>query len=85
MVSNGTPPFRFGLFANILSLRTKQYYQFIQKEWIEGDDGQPPPPPERKWVRNKARGGAIRVSGMLILDSVIGMEAYVYQRHLVYA
>ncbi|GHJ89324.1 hypothetical protein NliqN6_5726 [Naganishia liquefaciens] len=32
---------------------TKQYYQFIQKEWIEGDDGQPPPPPERKWIRNK--------------------------------
>jgi hypothetical protein len=37
----------------IVSCRTKQYYQFIQKEWIEGDDGQPPPPPERKWVRNK--------------------------------
>lgn len=34
-------------------LWTKQYYQFIQKEWIEGDPGQPPPPPERKWVRNK--------------------------------
>ncbi|KAJ9110908.1 hypothetical protein QFC19_001417 [Naganishia cerealis] len=28
---------------------TKQYYQYIQKEWIEGDDGQPPPPPERNW------------------------------------
>jgi hypothetical protein len=34
-------------------LWTKQYYQFIQKEWIEGDPGHPPPPPERKWVRNK--------------------------------
>ncbi|KAL7411878.1 Six-hairpin glycosidase-like protein [Mrakia frigida] len=32
---------------------TKQFYQFIQKEWIEGDPGQPAPPPERKWVRNK--------------------------------
>ncbi|KAL7423491.1 hypothetical protein Q5752_001071 [Cryptotrichosporon argae] len=34
-------------------LWTKQYYQYIQKEWIEGDLGQPPPPPERKWVRNR--------------------------------
>ena len=34
-------------------LWTKQYYQFIQKEWIEGDPGQPAPPPERKNVRNK--------------------------------
>lgn len=33
--------------------RTKQYYQYIQKEWMDGDPGQPPPPPERKWVRNK--------------------------------
>lgn len=34
--------------------RTKQFYMFIQKEWIEGDPGQPPPPPERKWIRNMA-------------------------------
>lgn len=26
---------------------------FIQKEWIEGDPGQPPPPPERKFIRNR--------------------------------
>jgi hypothetical protein len=26
---------------------------FIQKEWIEGDPGQPPPPPERKNIRNQ--------------------------------
>ncbi|KIJ49437.1 hypothetical protein M422DRAFT_65944 [Sphaerobolus stellatus SS14] len=32
---------------------TKQYYQFIQQEWIKGDPAQPPPPPERKFVRNK--------------------------------
>ncbi|GMK58313.1 hypothetical protein CspeluHIS016_0503450 [Cutaneotrichosporon spelunceum] len=32
---------------------TKQYYQFIQKEWIEGDPGQPKPPAERKYVRNR--------------------------------
>lgn len=34
-------------------LWTKQYYQFVQKTWIEGDPAQPPPPPERKWIRNK--------------------------------
>ncbi|TFK20946.1 cytoplasmic protein [Coprinopsis marcescibilis] len=34
-------------------LWTKQYYRFIQKEWIEGDPAQPPPPPNRKWIRNK--------------------------------
>lgn len=33
-------------------LWTKQYYRFIQKEWIEGDPGQPKPPPERKFIRN---------------------------------
>lgn len=32
---------------------TKQYYQFIQKPWLEGDPAQPPPPPERKYVRNR--------------------------------
>lgn len=35
-------------------LWTKQYYEFIQKDWIQGDSGQPPPPPERQWVRNRA-------------------------------
>jgi hypothetical protein len=34
-------------------LWTKQYYQFIQKDWINGDPAQPPPPPERKYVRNR--------------------------------
>lgn len=34
-------------------LWSKQYYRFIQKEWIEGDPSQPAPPPERKNVRNK--------------------------------
>lgn len=34
-------------------LWTKQFYQFIQKPWIEGDAAQPPPPPERKWIRNR--------------------------------
>ena len=39
--------------AAVLLHRTKQFYMFIQKEWIEGDPGQPPPPPERKNIRNK--------------------------------
>jgi hypothetical protein len=34
-------------------LWTKQHYQFIQKEWLSGDPLQPPPPPERKHIRNK--------------------------------
>ncbi|KDE04639.1 hypothetical protein, variant [Microbotryum lychnidis-dioicae p1A1 Lamole] len=33
-------------------LWTKQFYMFIQKQWIEGDPGQPAPPAERKWIRN---------------------------------
>lgn len=34
-------------------LWSKQYYKFIHKEWLEGDPAQPPPPPERKWIRNR--------------------------------
>ncbi|KAJ4463809.1 hypothetical protein C8R41DRAFT_731813, partial [Lentinula lateritia] len=34
-------------------LWTKQYYKFIQKEWLEGNPAQPPPPPERKFIRNR--------------------------------
>ncbi|KAF7321252.1 Glycoside hydrolase family 63 protein [Mycena kentingensis (nom. inval.)] len=34
-------------------LWSKQFYQFIQKEWINGDPAQPPPPPGRKNIRNK--------------------------------
>ncbi|KAF8750988.1 Glycosyl hydrolase family 63 C-terminal domain [Rhizoctonia solani] len=36
-----------------LSTGPEQFYQFIHKEWMEGDPAQPPPPPERKWVRNR--------------------------------
>lgn len=36
-------------------LWTKQYYKFIQKEWIEGDPAQPAPPPNRKYIRNRVR------------------------------
>lgn len=41
--------------ATLTDDRTKQFYMFIQKEWIEGDPGQPPPPPERKFIRNMVR------------------------------
>jgi hypothetical protein len=34
-------------------LWSKQYYHFIYKRWISGDRNQPPPPPERKNIRNK--------------------------------
>ena len=34
-------------------LWTKQYYQFIQDQWINGDAAQPPPPPNRKYIRNR--------------------------------
>lgn len=34
-------------------LWTKQFYQFVQQDWINGDPAQPPPPPDRKWIRNR--------------------------------
>lgn len=34
-------------------LWNKQFYSFIQTEWIKGDPSQPSPPPERKKVRNR--------------------------------
>jgi len=45
-----------GIMRQALSgmLWTKQFYRFIQDEWLNGDSAQPPPPPERKYVRNKA-------------------------------
>ncbi|KAG8785143.1 hypothetical protein FRC20_001870 [Serendipita sp. 405] len=32
---------------------SKQYYKFIQTEWMSGDPAQPPPPPSRKYIRNR--------------------------------
>lgn len=32
----------------------KQYYQFIWDQWSNGDPAQPPPPPDRKAVRNSS-------------------------------
>ena len=33
-------------------LWTKQFYYYVIEDWLEGDPGQPPPPPERKMGRN---------------------------------
>ncbi len=33
-------------------LWSKQFYHYVVKEWLEGDPGQPPPPPERLSGRN---------------------------------
>jgi hypothetical protein len=33
-------------------LWSKQFYHYVVKEWLEGDPGNPPPPPERKNGRN---------------------------------
>jgi hypothetical protein len=33
-------------------LWSKQFYHYVVKEWLEGDAGQPPPPPERLTGRN---------------------------------
>ena len=33
-------------------LWSKQFYHLDVKRWLDGDPTQPPPPPERRWVRN---------------------------------
>ena len=33
-------------------LWSKQFYHYVVKQWLEGDPGNPPPPPERKNGRN---------------------------------
>src|SRR3989454_6131651 len=33
-------------------LWSKQFYHYVVNEWLEGDEGQPPPPPERHNGRN---------------------------------
>ncbi len=35
-------------------LWSKQFYNYVVKEWLDGDPNCPPPPPERKKGRNKA-------------------------------
>jgi hypothetical protein len=38
-------------FAGLLW--SKQYYNYVVNDWIQGDPGQPPPPPERQQGRNR--------------------------------
>ncbi|HET8578322.1 MAG TPA: glucosidase [Methylomirabilota bacterium] len=33
-------------------LWSKQFYHYYVRRWLEGDPGQPPPPPARRWGRN---------------------------------
>jgi mannosylglycerate hydrolase MGH1-like protein/glycosyl hydrolase family 63 len=34
-------------------LWSKQFYHYVIKDWLQGDQGNPPPPPERKEGRNR--------------------------------
>jgi hypothetical protein len=34
-------------------LWTKQFYAYDVARWLRGDPGQPPPPPQRRWGRNR--------------------------------
>jgi hypothetical protein len=49
-------------------LWTKQYYQFIQKEWLSGDPAQPAPPPERKHVRNTVCSSDLHIIKLWLLN-----------------
>lgn len=40
---------------------------------MEGDPGQPPPPPERKWVRNKVRIISHEIEILLLLSLLFFM------------
>lgn len=58
---------------------------FIQKEWIEGDPGQPPPPPGRKWIRNN-----VKSSSAIFLRSKLthayfetGLETFTHRRRFI--
>jgi hypothetical protein len=33
-------------------LWSKQFYHYVVKDWLDGDPGEPPPPPERRYGRN---------------------------------
>ena len=34
-------------------LWSKQFYNYVIRDWLAGDPAQPPPPPERKFGRNR--------------------------------
>lgn len=42
-------------------LWTKQFYYYVQKDWLNGDPGQPEPPKERRKGRNKVGSGRRRL------------------------
>lgn len=65
-------------------LWTKQFYQFIQKTWLEGDPKQPPPPAERKYIRNKVC-YLCRMLLSVVNGVASGLETSVYRRYLVHA
>lgn len=60
-------------------LWTKQFYQFIQKDWASGDPAQPPPPPERRHVRNQVC--SLFSLYLSLLKLLSGMEAFVHCRY----
>lgn len=63
-------------------LWTKQFYRFIQKEWLAGDPAQPAPPPERKSLRNKVRSSHdFRFSFVLCLILEAGLASSSYRRY----
>lgn len=64
-------------------LWTKQHYKFIQKEWLNGDPLQPPPPSERKYVRNRV--GEIILSRYSTLTPFTGLATYARHRYSFYA
>lgn len=47
-----TEPKRVSRQAFAGLLWTKQFYHYVVSDWLDGDSGQPPPPPERKSGRN---------------------------------
>ena len=63
-------------------LWTKQHYQFIQKEWLRGDPLQPPPPPEREYIRNRVSG--VLLHGCLTLTLDIGLVTHARRRYPFY-
>lgn len=61
-------------------LWSKQFYQFIQKDWIKGDPAQPAPPPEREYVRNRVSRSPHPLFCMP-LNSVVGMATSPHCRY----
>jgi hypothetical protein len=65
-------------------LWTKQFYQFIQKEWISGDPAQPAPPSERQYVRNRVCRQITYVLGLCLMR-YIGVASSSHRRRSINA